>query len=107
MEGFLHVQAKVKVVEKDQSLSDLGLRHAFQVCFLRMAQTTGEGIVMVEPGRGSVACRTRPLSRLQGKGSEEELSETMKTTVQFGSWGTTKSWCKWREVLADFDTKSR
>lgn len=101
MEGFLHVQAEVKVVGKDQSLvrdmvTWLGLRHAFQVCFLRMVRTTGEGIVMVEPGKGSVACRTQPLSTLQGKGSEEELSETMKTTTQFGSWETTKSWCKWR-----------
>lgn len=46
MEEFLHVQAEVKVVEKDQSLvkgyGDLGLRHAFQVCFLRMVRTTRE-----------------------------------------------------------------
>lgn len=61
---------------------------------------------MVEPGKGSVACRTQPLSRLQGKGSEEELPEIMKTTVQFGSWGTTEL-VRMEEVLADFDTKSR
>lgn len=51
---------------------------------------------MVEPGKGSVTSRTQPLSRLQDKGSEEELPETVKTTAQFGSWETTKSWCRWR-----------
>lgn len=55
-----------------------------------------EGIVMVESGKESVACRTQRLSRLQGKGLEEELPETAKTTAQFGSWETTKSWRKWR-----------
>lgn len=51
---------------------------------------------MVESGKESVACRTQPLSRLQDKGLEEELPETAKTTAQFGSWETTKSWRKWR-----------